>query len=155
MPKEEAQATSLRRLKVLEVIQALSGTSRRWVTVSDVTKALKQEGYQVESYSVRRDLEALARFYDQLECNDNGGDSAAPKSGLAYGYRWYGPSRPPESGLSLAEAVSLAMVERYLGQALPSTLTGPLRSLFDKAARTLELHRKSPMAHWPDKIAEV
>jgi hypothetical protein len=47
------------------------------------------------------------------------------------------------------------MVERYLSEALPATLTRPLHSLFEKAASTLELQKKNPHARWADKVCIV
>jgi len=155
MPDEKAQATAQRRIAALAAIQRLSGPGGKWVTVSEVAKALKAEGYKAETHSVRRDLDALLDVYSQLELNDNSHGNGEWKRGLAYGCRWIGRATPPAGGLSLAEALSLVLVERYLSQALPATLVGSLGSLFEKAAHTLDLHKKSPAAHWADKIAVV
>lgn len=155
MSEEKAQATLQRRLLVLEAAQRLSGPAKRWVTVSDIVKDLKKQGYAAKTHSIRRDLSALLGSHPQLECNDNSQGDEEPKSGLPYGYRWVGKDAPPATGLTLAEAVSLVLVERHLASTLPSMLTEALRDLFAKANNTLDLHKKAPAAHWTEKVAVI
>lgn len=155
MPEQKVEAKLQRSLLVLHIIRKLSGSRGRWVGVAEITKALKNEGYHAEAYNIRRDLEALSALFHQLECNDNSSGRRGPKRGEAYGYRWAGHDGPPEAGLSLAEALSLVMVERYLRDALPVTLTGALKSLFSKARNTLNLHKKSPAVRWPEKVVVI
>jgi len=47
------------------------------------------------------------------------------------------------------------MVERYLSQSLPVLLTQSLNDIFSKAHQTLELHKKSEITNWPDKISVI
>ena len=55
----------------------------------------------------------------------------------------------------MPEALSLAMVERYLSQSLPVLLTRSLNDIFHKAYQTLELHKNSQITHWPEKFCVV
>ena len=155
MPDQEIQATSQRRNLVLNTIRKLSGISQRWVTNAEIVKDLKAQGYAVKTHNIRRDLSALLSVHQQLEINDNSKAEDAPKSGLAYGYHWVGKDVEPPIGITLPEALSLVMVERYLSQSLPVLLTQSLNDIFSKAHQTLELHKKSQVTHWPDKISVI
>ena len=90
MPHQKSQAVLQRRLLVLECVRRLSGRSERWVTVGEIVNDLQQQGYAVETHSIRRDMKSLLETYPQLECNDNSHGNGEAKSGLAHGYRWVG-----------------------------------------------------------------
>ena len=149
---QKTQAVLQRRNLVLESIRRLSGITQCWVTVAEIVDDIKGKGYAAEVHNIRRDIKAMLPTYQQLECNDNSKGGDGPKNGLAYGYRWVGKDVEPSTGITLPEALSLVMVERYLGQSLPVLLTQSLNDIFLKAHQTLELHKKSQVTHWPDKI---
>jgi len=153
MPDQKVQATFQRRLQILEAIQRLSRT-RSWVKQADILNDLRGQGHAIEKQHVLRDLRALQDTFTQLECNDNPRDGL-PTKGVAYGYRWVAKDAPPETGLSIPEALSLVMVERYLSEALPATLTRALEGLLATARHTLDLQKKNPEARWADKICVV
>jgi predicted DNA-binding transcriptional regulator YafY len=155
MPEQKTQAVLQRRLLVIETIRRLSGRQERWVTVAEIVRDLKDQGYAVEIYSVRRDMKALLDTHQHLECNDNSGLDGAAKNGLAYGYRWVGRDQEQNGGITLPEALSLVMVEKYLSQSLPVLLSRPLQDIFSKAHNILELHKKSNLTHWPEKISVI
>ncbi len=155
MPSQKSQATVQRRLFVLDAIQRLSGRSQRWVTGSEITTYLKKQGYSAKIHSIRRDLKALLETHLQLECNDNCRGDKEPKNGLAYGYRWTSSDKPESGGITLTEALSLVMVERYLSHTLPVLLIDALQDIFHQAHQTLELHKKSQMTHWPEKFCVI
>jgi predicted DNA-binding transcriptional regulator YafY len=100
-------------------------------------------------------MKSLLETYPQLECNDNSHGNGEAKSGLAHGYRWVGKDEHMQGGITLPEALSLVMVERYLSQSLPVLLNRPLQDIFLKAQQTLELHKKSQITHWPEKICVI
>jgi len=152
---QKSQAIVQRRLLALESIRRLSGRSERWVTVAEIVQDLKEQGYAVEVHSIRRDLKSLLETYQQLECNDNSNHAGEPINGLAHGYRWSGKDNQSIGGITLAEALSLVMVERYLSQSLPVLLTRSLHDIFNKAHQTLELHKKSQVTQWPEKFCVV
>jgi predicted DNA-binding transcriptional regulator YafY len=155
MSQQKSQATLQRRNLVLESIRRLSGKSLRWVTGSEIVQDLTAQGYEVAAHHIRRDLKALLPLHPQLEFNDNSKGDEGPVNGLPYGYRWVGTDAEPSTGLTLPEALSLVMVERYLSQSLPVLLTQSLNDLFQKAQQTLDLHKKSHVTHWPDKISVI
>lgn len=141
MPEQKTEAKLQRCLLLLDALRRLSGPSGRWVKVSELVKDLEGQGYRVKEHSIRRDLSVLLGTLPQLECNDNRHGDGPPRSGLPYGYRWAGKDAPPATGLTLAEAVSLELVRRYLQQALPATLTHALQDLFAKAQEGLHNRR--------------
>lgn len=155
MSQQKSQATLQRRNLVLQSIRRLSGKSLRWVTCSEIVQDLKSKGYTVEIHNIRRDLKALLPLHPQLEVNDNSKGDEGPVNGLPHGYRWVGTDVEPATGLTLPEALSLVMVERYLSQSLPVLLTQSLHDLFQKARQTLNLHKKSQVTHWPEKISVI
>ncbi len=155
MSDQKSQAIVQRRLLALEAIRRLSGLFERWVTITEIVTDLKQQGYAVENHSIRRDLKSLLETYQQLDCNDNSNAAGDIKNGLAHGYRWSGKDNQATGGITLPEALSLVMVERYLSQSLPVLLTRSLHDIFNKAHQTLELHKKSQFTHWPDKFCVV
>lgn len=154
MPVQPANATYQRRLQILEAIKRLS-RSGQWVTQQELVKDLRGQGHEVQKHHVLRDLKALSPIYPQLECNAEFDESGNPKRGLAFGYRWVGRDAPPETGLSIPEALSLVLVARHLKNALPSTLTRSLDSLFDRAEKTLDLQKRNAEARWKDLIQVV
>lgn len=153
MPDQKQLANLQRRIFVLDTLKKLSRTGL-WVTQAEIVNELKGNGYGVEKHQIWRDLTELSQIFPQLERNDNS-HGEAPAKGLAYGYRWVGKDAPPETGMTIPEALSLALVQRYLSTALPATLTSALDTWFDAAQRTLELHKKSPTTKWIEKIAVV
>ena len=153
MADQKTQATLQRRLLVLDAIQRLSRTGR-WVKQADIVKDLRSQGNSVEKHNVLRDLRALTEIYPAMECNDNQRDGL-PTRGIAYGYRWKGKDAPPETGLTIPEALSLVLVERYLSEALPASLTRVLDNMFAKARNTLDLQKKNAHARWADKVCVV
>lgn len=155
MSLQKSQVLVQRRMFALEIIKRLSGRAERWVTVNEIAKDLNEQGYIAEIHSVRRDLKALLETHQQLECNDNSNAAGEAKNGLAHGYRWSGKDNQATGGITLPEALSLVMVERYLSQSLPVLLTRSLHDIFNKAHQTLELHKKSQFTHWPDKFCVV
>lgn len=155
MSDQKSHAIVQRQLLALESIRRLSGRSERWVTVSEIANDLQGKGYNVKVYSIRRDLKSLLETHQQLECNNNSDQDEAPKNGLAHGYRWAGRDNQTSGGITLTEALSLVMVERYLSQSLPVLLTRSLHDIFNKAHQTLELHKKSQITQWPEKFCVI
>lgn len=153
MPSQKSPALFQRRMLILHAVQRLSRTGR-WVTRQELVTYLKNQGFEVEKHNVMRDLRALQENFVQLECNDNA-RGETPRRGLSYGYRWAGSDQPPEAGQSIPEALSLVMVERYLAEALPVTLTRAIRGCFGAAHRTLDVQRKNAAARWADKICVI
>jgi len=154
MPEQDLIATSQRRNLILEGVRRLSKT-RSWVTQRDILANLRGQGYDVQKHQVLRDLKALVQIHPELECYATSDEDGVPRRGLEYGYRWVARDAPPETGLSIPEALSLVMVARHLKQALPATLSGALQKLFERAEATLNLQQKNGVAHWQDMVGVV
>lgn len=91
----------------------------------------------------------------ELECHNESDEDGNPKRGVEFGYRWVARETAPETGLSIPEALSLALVSRYLKQALPATLSGAMDKLFYQAEATLDLQQKNGATHWRDMVGVV
>lgn len=116
------------------------------ITSKTLCDALLDAGYQVSKRTVERDLQELSRIFP-LQCND---------AGKPWGWHW----RPGEAmglpGLSLAEALSLTMVEEALPTLLPSNLYKGLEPRFQQARDKLDaLAEDNAHARWPRKVATV
>lgn len=154
MPDQAAIATSQRRNLILEAVRRLSKT-RSWVTQRDLLADLCGQGFDVKKHHVLRDLRALIGIHPELECHTDDDPSGRPRKGVEYGYRWVARDAPPETGLSIPEALSLVLVSRHLKQALPATLSGALGKLFERAESTLNLQQKNGVANWSEMVGVV
>lgn len=154
MPEQTAIATGQRRNLILEAIRRLSKTCS-WVTQRDLLADLTKQGYDVQKHQILRDLKELMKIHVELECRDEADENGRPRRGIEYGYRWVARDAPPETGLSIPEALSLTLVSRYLKQALPVTLTTALNRLFERAESTLELQKRNDNARWQDLIGII
>lgn len=154
MPDQAAIATSQRRNLILEAVQRLSKT-RSWVTQRDLLADLCGQGFDVKKHHVLRDLRALIGIHPELECHTDDDPSGRPRKGVEYGYRWVARDAPPETGLSIPEALSLVLVSRHLKQALPAPLSGALGKLFERAESTLNLQQKNGVANWSEMVEVV
>ena len=154
MPDQTAIATSQRRNLILDAVRRLSKT-RSWVTQRDLLADLRGQGFDVQKHHVLRDLRALIGIHPELECHTDDDPSGRPRKGVEYGYRWVARDASPETGLSIPEALSLVLVSRHLKQALPTTLSGALGRLFERAEATLNLQQKNGVANWKDMVGVV
>lgn len=154
MPDQAAIATSQRRNLILEAVRRLSKT-RSWVTQRDLLADLCGQGFDVKKHHVLRDLRALIGIHPELECHTDDDLNGRPRKGVEYGYRWVARDAPPETGLSIPEALSLVLVSRHLKQALPAPLSGALGKLFERAESTLNLQQKNGVANWSEMVGVV
>jgi predicted DNA-binding transcriptional regulator YafY len=95
---------------------------------------------------VERDLNELAETF-ALHCND---------AGTPYGWRWMDDASADLPGLTLADALSLHLVEDSIRPLLPAQVLRALEPRFKQAANKLEqLAEKSPTARWAHKVRSV
>ena len=116
------------------------------VTAREITDRLEKEGHKVSKRTVERDLIELSRHFP-LTCNDK----AYP-----YGWRWMQGDGPDLPSLTLAEALSLTIVEDLLRPLLPGSILEALASRFGQAHRKLkDPGEKNPKARWAEKVRYV
>lgn len=142
MPKASNTAAIDRLLEILKRLP----TKRPGITASELTDWLRQEGYNVSKRTVERDLGELAEHFP-VYCN------ARSKP---YGWYWIAGEAPDLPSLTMADAMSLYLVEEQLRPLLPSAVLGSLTPRFQQARKKLAaLASSNPNARWVEKVRNV
>lgn len=142
MPARPAHDTLQRLITLLKAIPV----GRPGKTTTDLSKALKAEGFDVHARSVQRDLDQLAQAFP-ITCDD----SSKP-------YQWYWTQRDALgiTSLSTPEAIALALVEQHLKQALPGNMASSFASLFAQAHAKLEqMGPNNRQPRWLSKVRTI
>lgn len=146
------------RMTHLPSAKTHSALSRQWellqqlpkrppgITVSQLLSRLTAAGYTIGRRSIERDLRDLSLVFP-LHCND---------SGTPFGWYWQPGVSVELQGITLSEAVSLALVEDAVRPLLPGSMLSVLEPRFKHARAKLKgLEDGNPAARWPDKVASV
>lgn len=142
MPKK-SQHHAISRL--LEILKKLP-TRGPGITAKDLLNCLKEAGYNCSKRTVERDLNELAAHF-QLICNDRG---------TPFGWHWMPQAAPDLPGLTVADAMSLHLVEDFLRPLLPAALLESLTPRFRQAQKKLgTLAETNPKARWLEKVRHV
>ena len=113
------------------------------ITAGELTETLLELGFKVSKRTIERDLQDLSTSFG-LICNDK----ARP-----YGWRWPDGVGHPFPALTVAEAVSINIVERLARHLLPQAVLQVLEPQFRKACKKLEsLGAANNLTSWRDKI---
>lgn len=141
MPSNKTRNTLARQWELLKLLPTRgSGKSAK-----EIADALVEAGFTVSKRQVERDLLDLQEVFG-LECND---------ASIPYGWRW-GSSPVDLPGVTLAEALSLQIVEETLKPLLPASLLRGVQPRFAQAkAKLAALAEQNPAAAWADKVASV
>lgn len=116
------------------------------ITVSELLARLTAAGYSISRRSIERDLRDLSIVFP-LQCNDGG---------TPFGWYWKPGVNVELQGITLTEAVSLALVEDAVRPLLPGSMLSVLEPRFEHARAKLKgLGDGNPAARWPDKVASV
>ncbi len=123
MPQAKVQSTLFRYLAMLRQLPARTPG----MSAAELTACLAIDGIPISKRSVERDLNALLDM-GLLECNDKG----TPRG-------WYvRPEKAQLAALTVAEAMSLSLLESYIKPLLPRALYSSVESRFRQARRMLE-----------------
>ena len=134
-----------RQWKLLQLLPA-QGPGK---TVATLTELLADAGYPVTARTVERDLPALKRVFP-LDCLKSA-ERTDP-----YRWRWEKDAVTELGGLSLAEALSLKLVEGTLQHLLPADLLHTLKPRFALATRVLaEMQPRNRAARWTNKVRAI
>lgn len=134
-----------RQWKLLQLLPT-QGPGR---TVATLTELLADAGFEVTSRTVERDLPALQKVFP-LECIRSEDRTEAHR------WRWERDAVIELGGLSLAEALSLKLVEGTLQHLLPSDLLHTLKPRFALATRVLaEMQPRNRTARWTNKVRAI
>ena len=131
--------------RLLEILKKLPARGAG-ISARELTEWLHDEGFEVSKRTVERDLNALAAHF-QVIYNDRS---------MPYGWRWMDDAVADLPALTLADALSLRLVEEQLAPLLPAALLTSLLPRFRQARRKLDsLAGQHPGSRWPDKVRSV
>lgn len=142
MSASPSQNTIARQWQLLKLIP----TRAPGLEARLLTEQLQDAGFSVSKRTVERDLQELSLLF-ALECNEKS---------KPYGWYWMRDASLDIPGITLAEALSLTLIESQLHQLLPAPLIGSLQARFHLAKSKLKaLDSMNAGARWPDKVASV
>ena len=117
------------------------------VTVQNINSHLRSEGFEVTERTVQRDLMEMSAIFP-LQCDDRE---------KPYGWSWQRDAASFDlPGLTVSEALTLAMVEKYLGNLLPTPMLEQMQGFFKAARHRLDTEPKPHRGRaWLDKVHVV
>lgn len=141
MPSNKTRNTLARQWELLKLLP----TRGAGKTAKDIADTLAEAGFTVSKRQVERDLLDLQEVFG-LECND---------ASIPYGWRW-GAAPIELPGVTLAEALSLQIVEDTLKPLLPASVLRTMQPKFAQAKSKLAaLSAQNKSAQWADKVCAV
>lgn len=118
------------------------------ITVRALSQRLGQEGFNITVRTLQRDLQDLCTIFPLVV-----DDQDKP-----FGWSWQKDAASFDlPGLTVPEALTLAMVEQYLAQMLPVSVTEQLKPHFKAAHQRLDHDENLPKQgrSWLDKVRTV
>ena len=141
MPANKTRNTLARQWELLKQLP----TRGAGKSAKEISDALAEAGFTVSKRQVERDLLDLQEVFG-LECND---------ASIPYGWRW-GASPVDLPSVTLAEALSLQIVEETLKPLLPASVLRTVQPRFAQAkAKLAALAEQNKTASWADKVSSV
>lgn len=139
MPSNRTRNTIARQWELLKLLPHY-GTGK---TASQLAEALAEQHFGVSKRQVERDLSELKDIFP-IDCDDRS---------IPYGWRWRKGADFGLPGLTLAEAVSLRVIEDTVRPLLPAAMLDVLDTRFRLANTKLaSLAKQNPAARWADKV---
>ncbi|MDD2760816.1 MAG: WYL domain-containing protein [Methylomonas sp.] len=115
-------------------------------TSRQLMEMLNDAGYPVTKRTVERDLQDLTLPFP-IQCNDKS---------KPYGWYWTPGSSAELPGITLAEALSIKLVEDLVKPLLPQSILTSFQAHFNQARNKLAaLHENNAAARWQDKVRYV
>jgi len=117
------------------------------ISVQQIRNALDSEGFEITTRSIQRDLNDLSDSFP-LCCDDRE---------KPYGWSWQKDAASFDlPGLTVPEALTLAMVEQHLRDLLPAPMVDQLQTYFKAARNRLDAEPKPHRGRsWLDKVRTV
>lgn len=142
MPRVKHQQSIARQWEILKRLPS-KGPG---VTARELSEWVCDEGYPATKRTVERDLSDLAELFP-IVCNDKS---------TPYGWHWMEGKGADLPGVTVADAVSLTLVEGLVRPLLPAAILEALEPRFSQARTKLKAHAKdSANARWVDKVRYV
>ena len=124
MPSADHATTYSRQWELLKFLPS----KRPGITARDLCDRLVDAGHEVNLRTVQRDLIELSRIFP-ISSNE---------ISKPYGWHWSPGARMDLPGISLAEAVSLGMLENVLKQLIPQNFLTAMEPRFAAAVDKLK-----------------
>ena len=127
-----------------ELLRLLPG-KRPGKSAAEITESLNRLGHKVTKRTVERDLQALsASSIFPIKSDERS---------IPFGWHWMEGASIQIPVISLADAVSIKLIEDYLRPIFPEALLGALQPRLKQANDMLKSGRKDvALAKWPDKV---
>ena len=141
MPKVSSSNALVRQWELLKKLP----THRPGLTAAQLTQSLRADGFSATKRTVERDLALLERLFS-IRCND----TSAP-----FGWHWMKGSVADLPAVDCADALSLMLVEKLVGQLAPVSLLRVLEPKFKQARAKLGSLADHRYAQWTQRVRYV
>lgn len=142
MPSDTTRNTLIRQWELLKLLPK-RGTGK---TSRDLAVLLNDAGFKVSKRQIERDLATLSGPFP-LDCNNNS---------VPFGWKWIEGRSVDLPGLTVAEALSMKLMEDTLQPMLPKSILSSLEGNFKQAQEKLaSLDTDNPNAQWANKVRTV
>ena len=142
MPSNKTRNALARQWELLKLLPS----SNVCKSAKELVQELQEAGYEISKRQVERDLLDLQEFFG-LECDDDS---------MPYKWRWSFDRPSDFPAITLAEALSLVVVEETLKPLLPISVQRTLQPKFLQAhAQLTVMAKKSSTARWVNKVKTV
>lgn len=142
MPSDTTRNTLIRQWELLKLLPK-RGSGK---TAKDLATALNDAGFKVSKRQIERDLSTLSGPFP-LDCKDQS---------IPYGWKWMDGRSVDLPGLTVAEALSMKLVEDTLQPLLPKSVLASLEGNFKQAQDKLaSLDAENPNVLWAGKVRTV
>lgn len=132
-------------LRYLETLHAIPRYPRK-ISAADVHQHLEAAGYSIDRRSVERDLQKLSGRF-AIAC-----DEGTKPQGWYWQAHAEGLAAP---GATLAEALELDLLARYLKPILPLSSWATLEPRLNAARAQLRTLANAPLARWRSRVAVI
>jgi predicted DNA-binding transcriptional regulator YafY len=120
----------------------------KYLTIGKLKDQLLDHGFKVTIRTLQRDLNTLSEIFLDID--------KETQTDHSVGWFWSERAKTLSiSGLSINQALSLNLAEKYLRPLLPETTLNELNPFFEQAKETLSGLESNPVSNWLDKIAVV
>jgi predicted DNA-binding transcriptional regulator YafY len=139
MPSNKTRNSLMRQWELLKILPSRADGK----SAKELVHELLQVGYSISKRQIERDLIDLQEIFG-LECDDDK---------MPYKWRWSFDRPADLPAITLAEALSLVVVEETLKPLLPLSVQRTLHAKFLQARSQLAaLAKSSPTARWASKV---
>lgn len=143
MPRPDTTEILLRQWEILQMLPSRGAG----ITATELTNELNARGKQTDLRNTQRDLNQLRKAFSTIECND---------AGKPYGWRWAKNTSSNIPAITLADALSLQLIEGTLRHLLPSSVLKSVEPRLKQAEVRLKNEPKMKgVAPWSDKVYQI